>query len=97
MDQYLVPRDETARRIDPEGILDAPDSPGTELQSPSKASRISFSPGSDSGEGENDLSGSDCDEENTNSAAKMIVERESEHDSSMDQDETDVIQPAQAA
>jgi hypothetical protein len=71
MDRYLVPRDETARRIDPEGILNAPDSPGTEPQSPSKANRTSFSQGSETGEG--DLSGTDYEEEEDMSkAAKMM-------------------------
>ena len=82
MDPYLVPRDETARRIDPEGILDAPDSPGTEPQSPSKANQTSFSQESENGEG--DLSGSDYEEEeDMSSAAKMIVENQSDQESSI--------------
>jgi hypothetical protein len=96
MDPYLVPRDETARRIDPEGILDAPDSPGTEPQSPSKANRTSFSQESENGEG--DLSGSDYEEEeDMSSAAKMIVENQSDQESSMDEDSADVIQPTSSS
>ncbi len=96
MDRYLVPRDETARRIDPEGILDAPDSPGTEHQSPSKADRTSFSQESETGEG--DLSGTDYEEEEDMSkAAKMIVENESEHDSSMEEDSAESIQPSSSS
>ncbi len=96
MDRYLVPRDETARKIDPEGILDAPDSPGTDQQSPSTANRTSFSQGSETGEG--DLSGTDYEEEEDMSkAAKMIVENESEHDSSMDQDSAEFIQPSSSS
>jgi hypothetical protein len=93
MDRYLVPRDETARRIDPEGILDAPDSPGTEPQSPSKAGRTSFSHESDTGEEDHGLSGTDGEDENMNSAAKITAGKGSEHNSSMDQDDPDIIQP----
>jgi hypothetical protein len=84
MDRYLVPRDETARRIDPEGILDAPDSPGTEPQSPSKAGHTSFSHESDTGEEEHGLSGTDGEDEDMNSAAQITTEKGSEHESSMD-------------
>jgi hypothetical protein len=91
MEQYLVPRDETARKIDPDGILDAPDSPGAASQSPSKFSRTSFSPGSNMGDGDGINSGSEYEDENMSTAAKMIVDKGSEHDSSMEQDEGDLI------
>jgi hypothetical protein len=83
MDRYLVPRDETARRIDPDGILDAPDSPGAAPQSPSKLSRTSFSPGSNTGKDDGINSGSEDEEENMGTAAKMVVDKGSEHESSM--------------
>jgi hypothetical protein len=92
MDQYLVPRDETARRIDPDGILDAPDSPGAAPQSPSKLSRTSFS-GSNTGDEDDIITGSENEEENMDTAAKMVVDKGSEHESSMDEDEGGTIQP----
>jgi hypothetical protein len=88
MDTPLVPRDETAREIDPDGILDAPDSPVSHTNSQNNASDFANS-GSDMSDEEK----SDTENENTPSAATLPSSTRDEDGPGMDTDEAGRIRP----
>jgi len=88
MDTPLVPRDETAREIDPDGILDAPDSPVSHTNSQHNASDFANS-GSEMSDEEN----SETENENTPSVATLPPSTGDEDGPGMDTDESGRINP----
>jgi hypothetical protein len=88
MDTPLLPRDETAREIDPDGILDAPDSPVSHTNSQHNASDFANS-GSDMSDEEK----SDTENDNTPNAATLPPSTGDEDGPGMDTDESGRIHP----
>jgi hypothetical protein len=88
MDTPLVPRDETAREIDPDGILDAPDSRVSHTNSQHNA--IDFA---NSGSEMSDEENSGTENENTPSVATLPPSTGDEDGPGMDTDESGRINP----
>jgi hypothetical protein len=88
MDTPLVPRDETAREIDPDGILDAPDSPVSHTNSQQNASDFA-----NTGSDMSDDDKSDSENEDMRNAATLPSSTRDEDGSGMDTDEAGRIRP----